>query len=292
MGFLLRNHYISADPVPAFSEDSFFGSVEAVKKWRDIEEVMLIKQGDRAAGASITEIAQEGQPDDTLTYDARFGMSIKVSPLLPQIVLKGRSLMNDRMQLERFHATADIGPAKLSATGKVVNNILYLRTANNNKINFERIQLEGPVSLAEAVRPALGSQVEIAPGKTFSMPVMDPLTGANRGNLTISIKEKETITVEGENVKAFRVVSSIQDIETIMWIDAYGQTLKRNLVGNFTMERTSATRALDIAPALAEPADIPDLEISEFKDVPLQQTTGSNATAENSTLSTIRRLIP
>ncbi len=291
MGFLLRNHYLKPDPVPAFSDESFFGSVEAVQKWRDVEESMIIKNGETPVGASLTDVRQEKQPDDSLTYTADFRINVKVSPLLPQVVLKGRSIMDAKMHLKRFHATADVGPAKFSATGEVDDNLLYLKINKNNDINLQRIDLNGPISLAEAVRPAIGSQLNITSGESLSTPVIDPLTGSNRGTLTITVKDQEQITVDGESISAYRVVSSLADIETIMWVDAYGQTLKRNLVGSFTMEKADREEALKAAPALAEPTVIPGLNLVEFRDVPIQQSADAAGQSPNGAIGTLRTLL-
>jgi len=155
IGFLLRNHYFYPEEIPAFENADLFTSVEAVERWRDIEEYMLILQNDVVAGASATTITKSLEPDRNLTYVMQFALSAKLSPILPPVNVKVTAGLDPEFSLTKFYGDGDIGPARLRATGKIDKEILYIKIDNNNATNIKKVELQNPVSLAEAVRPAL-----------------------------------------------------------------------------------------------------------------------------------------
>lgn len=122
--------------------------------------------------------------------------------------------------------------------------------------------------MAEALRPTLGRRMKIQTGEKMSAPILDPLTGRNRGTLTIEIGEKDTLTLDGQQVEGYKVVSSVGDIKTTMWVDDAGQTIRRQLVGGLSMERTTRDKALAHAPSLEQPVEIPQLDPADFKGIP------------------------
>lgn len=109
--------------------------------------------------------------------------------------------------------------------------------------------------------------MDVKSGNTMSAPILDPLTGKHRGTLTIRIGEMEQIMINGREVDAYRVVSSLGDLETVMWVDEEGKTLRRQLIGGLAMERTSRDEALKVAPSLSESLEVPELDFSEFRDI-------------------------
>jgi len=271
IGVLLKNHYLHPEQIPEFENADLFTSVEVVERWKNVEEFMLILQNNDVVGASATTISKSLKPDKTMTYLMQFALSAKLSPILPTVNVKVSAGLDSGFNLTKFHGIGNIGSASLSATGKISEQTLQLKIANGSNISLRRIALPNSVSLAEAVRPALGKKLKIAPGNQTSIPVLDPLSGRNRGTMTIKVQDKEGVKVNGRIVKAHRVVSDLHDIKTTMWVDSDVNTLKRQLVGNLVMERTSATEALSKFPQLNEPITIPDLDSAEFANVPLTQ---------------------
>lgn len=277
MGFLAKNYYMYESPSPDYTSDNLFSSVSTVPGWQDIEEYMLIVQTDKDSGtrnvigAAATQIRRVADPVTTATYQANLNLEGKLSPLLPRAIVKVSSLLDKSVNLTSFHGVAKVGALSFTATGSVANNLLYLTTVKPNGTNSLKRELKGGISMAEALRPTLGSQIEIRPGNQMSAPVLDPLSGQPRGTMTIKIEKKEPVIVEGKEIEAFRVVSSLGDIRTTMWVDEFGQTLRRQLVGGLAMERTTREKALAQAPSLQERLEIPELDPADFKDVPLSR---------------------
>jgi hypothetical protein len=277
MGFLIRNQYTDAAPLPDYTSEKLFGSVTPVNRWEDIEEYMLIVQTNaqsgarKIVGASSTEIRKHRDAGTTSTYRAKVLLEGQVSPLLPKAVVKVSGYLNEDVNLTAFHGEAALGPLTFVATGSIVNNMLYVKTVNANKTNLLKRPFQNNLSLAEALRPALGNQMEIKPGNQMTAPVLDPLTGRNRGMLRIVIGEKETLGLNGQDIETYRVTSSIGDLETVMWVDAEGKTVRRQLVGGLAMERTTREEALKVAPSLDAPVEVPQLDYAEFRGVPIER---------------------
>lgn len=296
MGFLFKNYYLQRSAAPAYTTESLFGSVEAIPRWQDVEEYMLIiSKGNRGlsrtpVGATATTIRRADNPTTGATYMAHFNLAGKLASLLPAATVKVAANLDKDINLTSFYGETSLGPLNLTSTGKLDGSILYILTTNGANVSKSRVPVENSISLAEALRPVLGSQMSIKSGSRISTPVLDPLTGISRGTLTVEIQDEELISVNGKEIQAFRVESSIGDIKTLMWVDAEGNTLRRQLVGNFFMERTTKEEALHQAPSLAEPVEVRPLDIAEFTGVPLQ---GSEAAEEqqSSGLGMIQNLL-
>lgn len=277
MAFLAKNYYLYKTPAPEYTSEGLFASVSTVPGWQDIEEYMLIVQTDKDSGArniigaAATEIRRIADPVTTATYEATLNLEGKLSPLLPRAIVKVSSLLDRNVSLTNFHGMATVGPVSFTATGALANNLLYVITHKPNGISYTKRELKDGISMAEALRPALGTQMEIKPGNQMSAPILDPLSGRYRGTLTIRIEKKEPVIIEGREIKAFRVVSSLGDIRTTMWVDEDGQTLRRQLIGGLAMERTTREKALAQAPSLQETLEIPEVDPADFKDVPLSR---------------------
>jgi hypothetical protein len=256
------------------STGEFFGSVSPAEKWRDIEEWMLVVQAmdggaTRPIGASHTSIRRLDTNTSAAAYLAEFAMQGRLSPILPDGFVKGLAVLDSNETLTSFSVVAEFGPLKLSSMALVERDILYLKVDKGNDPKRYRRRLEQPVSFSEVLRPSLSRHMKIAPGEKMSSPVIDPLTGANRGTITVKIVDKEKIELGGESLQAFRVTSSLGDVTTQMWVDADGKTLRRNLVNKIRMDRTDRETALKHAGRLEEPLVSRPLDFGEFAGVPL-----------------------
>lgn len=296
MGYLLKTYYFERSAPPAFTTESLLGSVKVVPRWQDVEEYMLIvsieDKGEKSTpvGATATTIRKSDEITTNATYRAHFNLEGKLAPLLPKATVKVVADINTDLNLSAFHGETRLGPLNLSSTGLVSGNTLNVAVVNGDKINRTKVALKNSISLAEALRPLLSRQMEIREGSRMSAPIIDPLTGINRGTLTVEIQDKETIVINGKELQAFRVESSVGDIKTLMWIDDDGQTIRRQLLGNLFMERTTMEEAVRQAPSLVEQAEMQPLDVAAFADVPYQ---GSEDAAETrgGGLATIQNLL-
>ncbi len=229
-------------------------------------------------GATATTIRRVDNPTTTVAYRAHFNLEGKLAPLMPKAVVKVVADLDKGVTLTSFHGITHLGPLALESTGFVRDRILYISVANGSDVSKSKVALQNSISMAEALRPILSRQMKIETGSKMSTPIIDPLTGLSRGTLAVEIQMQEEISVNGKEMQAFRVESSIGDIQTLMWINPEGQILRRQLLGNLFMERTTKEEALKQAPSLAEKAEIQGHNIAEFADVPFR---GSEETKEN-----------
>ncbi len=276
MGMLLKDHNRTGDiPTLDPSSSDFFGSVQALERWNDIEEWMEIVQvnpetGDtRTVGASRTTIVLLDDATTATAYRGEFVISAKLSPLLPQGTIAGNAILDRYGSLTEFGVRGQVGQLKLSSQGVVLNDLLYLHVDNMNEINRIKKRLDQPVTFNEMLRPSLARHMKLEPGERMSSPIVDPLTGQHRGSMRLEVLQREAIVINGRRISALRVKSSIGDIETLMWVDEEGRTLRRNLVNNLRMDRVDKEAALEIIPTLADEIDFPSLDLTEFREVPV-----------------------
>lgn len=277
MVVLVRRETGADMPALDGSEGTLFGGVTTAAKWRDIDEWMLIQHHDAESGrsstvgAAHTSIVQLDHPTTSAAYRAEFSMEAKLSALLPRIHVKGAAVLDRDTNLSKFIAKADGVGMTLTAQGEIHREMLFLKISKPSNNSYSRRALAEPVSLSEALRPSLNRHMEIKPGAKMSSPVIDPLTGQVRGKLTVRIEKAEIIDIGGQPTRAFRVKTSVGDIDTLMWVDEEGHTLRRNLLSGLFMEKTTKDKALETAPSLDQEVDIPPLELKDFEGVPVQK---------------------
>lgn len=283
MGHLVKNHLLPAAPTqenPASDSE-----LELTRNWKDIEEYMLLRLGNSTIGAFSTTVKMlEGNDGKKFRSDFRLGAQLRVGPLTRPIELKGVGLLDGKLNLDRFHLEGNLAGLPLSITGLAQGNVLMLRNSGAGEAKLARIGLPRKASLLEAIRPAALREFEIKTGNVLRMPVVDPLFSMQRGVAELVVKEKEKITVGGREIEAFRVESRLNEFVSVSWVDANGQTLKRQIVGNLTMEMTTEEEARKHAPAVAEAATVPPIEAAQFRGLPLQDV-GTALGTESSLLS-------
>jgi len=254
-----------------------FQSVSVADKWRNISENMLIVRvsddGKTTAplGAARTAITYLKDASTCSPHlRAQFFMQAKISPLLPATVIRGTALMNKANQLDEFYLSAHLGSIELKSQGKASKDALRVVISAPTGTSYIKKPLDGPVSLNEVLRPTLGRNLKIAPGAKFSARVVDPFSGRAATQVRIRVEEEETIILGGEPTPAYRVRSSVGDIENLMWVDSAGQTLRRELANNIRMDRTDKETAEKVAPELANwtsSAVFPEFDWSRFDDL-------------------------
>lgn len=272
MGFLYRNHYAQTQEVPRFDEAEFFQSVKAVEKWQDVNEFMVVKHNNTVVGGSVNSIVKLDSPDKSNLYKFRFVTQLKISELLPPFTVRITGTLDDHQNLSAFHANADLGVTDINVSGQAVSKTLYLKTNTGTGPTYQKLLLKNPVNLAGVVRPALGKHLEIRKGNRMAAPVIDPLTGETRGTLAIVVGDQEDVRVGDKNVRLHKVTSTLGDIQTSMWVDDAGLTHKRQLVGSYTMERSTSEIVAAIVPSLWKADNSAPIDFSEFRNVELKDS--------------------
>lgn len=255
---------------------NFFHSVEAAPRWKDVDEWMVLVQSspgrpDQVLGGSKIQIRRLDDPTTGTAYGAEFALQGKFSALVPTATIRGNATIDADSNLTGYFIRGDLAGLQLSSQGAVLNDILYAKINNMAQTTRLKQRLDSPVSFGELLRPALSRRMKIAVGEKMSSPVIDPLTGVAKGKVVVTIEAREPIELGGESVPAYRVVSQLGDIKTVMWVDAEGQTLRRKLVNGIRMDRSDRQTALKAAPLLDTPVAAPEMDFSEFRNVPMRR---------------------
>lgn len=271
MGILLKNYVWLKEP--AVKHD-YIGVAEAVNvQWTDREDYALLIKNNKVTGATATtvkKITNETNAEEP-SYRSDFRLSFK-GPLAlfgKAVEVKAAGELNHKFHVQNFYAEADLLIMKFNVTGKVWNDLLLLKIDKNGDVQNDKWKLEQPISMLELVQSTLAQQIEIRTGSKASIPVMDSAFSMQKGVLNVEVKERERITVDGQERSAYRIEMSLNDIKTVMWADAAGNSLRRQLPGGITMDKTTSATAIQTAPVLADSLTIPELNPADYENVPV-----------------------
>jgi hypothetical protein len=99
------------------------------------------------------------------------------------------------------------------------------------------------------------------------LPVADPMFSMQQGQVQIRVLEREKIALRDHQVVGYKVETRLNDFVSYSWVDRQGSTLRRQLIGQLTMERTSEAEAKKISAVLSEPLTLPVMDLDRFKKV-------------------------
>jgi len=139
------------------------------------------------------------------------------------------------------------------------------------------VPLASAISLAEAVRPLALRRLDLTPGQSYVMDVIDPIYQMQRGELRLTVEGYDFLQLEDapEPVNAVLITSELVGIATKVWTDRTGRILRRQLAPNREMylDRVEGgdawmERYPKMQPFLEERVDPVALEADEFADAP------------------------
>jgi hypothetical protein len=259
---------------------SAFSPRQIARKWRDYSEYMLVTYGGVEVGAASTSITRELEEPARYTVDTRFDVSLGMLAAARHVSLIARAELDDNFELSRFHIRCDLVATKIAVTGMVSEEVLYVETEQGGRIKRTRFALDRAISLLDAVRPIAARNLDVVPGRTVRVPVVDPVWSMDVGTLEVRIGDIEKITVGGAGVDAYRVESRLNDFVSTAWVDATGRTLRRQLAGQLALERTTPARAFQAGTALVDTLTMPDINPADFANIrtePLSRFASSGA---------------
>ncbi|AXA36538.1 hypothetical protein BRCON_1761 [Candidatus Sumerlaea chitinivorans] len=252
-------------------DDSPLAPAAIARTWRDYSEYALLVWQGATVGAMGTSITREQSP--TPRYLLELHLEAQPRPLggAGGITLSALAELNADLVLNRFRLLGRILGADFAMNGLISSDReLFLELRRGEERTRLRFKLEQPISLAEVVRPLALRTAEIRSGASFRVPVMDPLWSMQIGVLEITVGDIETLRLPDGEIQAWRVESRLNDFVSTSWVDAAGRPVRRQLFGGLWLDRTTAQRALEVAPTLASRLEFVDLQPSDFADVPQQ----------------------
>ncbi|MCX7717830.1 MAG: hypothetical protein N2111_05410 [Candidatus Sumerlaeaceae bacterium] len=236
--------------------------------WEDIEEYMLVTFGGLRVGAAATTVRRIGDPAaPEYRADLRVGLEPLVMGLRQSLAIRAAAELDRLFTLRRFRIRLDFTDMQIIVTGFADDDYLLLESERDGRKTRRKIPLRGPVSLLEAVRPAAVRSIEIRPGASLAVPVVDPVLSMQAGTLEITVVRKEPIQTAdaGRVEEAYRVEARLNDFVATSWVDSSGTVLRRQLAGGFMLDRTtSATARSLLSDLMKDDMPIPSLNPAAF----------------------------
>ena len=141
-----------------------------------------------------------------------------------------------------FTLALDSGLGVIDVRGAVDDRTLLLRMGAGEDATEQRIALTGPVYLPSSAR-ALVRGDTLAPGRTLTLRVFDP-SALQDQPMEMQVLERAPLTTEGATVDAWKVRETYRGMETTVWLDDTGHTLREEGPMDMVVRREDATRAL------------------------------------------------
>jgi len=274
MMFSLARAYMVRKPEPVWS-DNPFGTVQNAARWRDTNEYMKLISNGKAVGAARASVRRTTNSE---AYRSEFVLVARLNnSILPTTIsLSAAADLDETFHLTRFYAVGDLAVTRLTLAGEVLDGKqLLLALGKPGGVQRYKVPLQHPLAMADYMSPGLATQMPVRSGSHATIPIFDPFGSAAQGVVDIRIKGREHVKLEDGEREAYRVETSFHDIKTVMWVDALGQPIKRELAGGFALEKTTSESAISIAPKIEESPAIPPLETAAFADIPDSKLNGA-----------------
>jgi hypothetical protein len=194
--------------------------------WIDYEQFMWVEQAGQRIGVYVLRIER----DDILgTYELALRSRLRLSVLgsVVPVRLDAWVLLDPDFVLDTFQG-------ELRAAGETVGIEafsegleLYYRLQGPPALVPEgglaaRADIERPVILADAVRPLVTQGRQLKVGNRWSTRASDPFSGKLDMVVSVEVQAEEAVEIDGQSVRAFRVLERTKDAATTSWYDVNG----------------------------------------------------------------------
>ena len=267
MASLLYRHVLPHKRAP-LDGSAIANPAELTQHWQDTHEHMLLMFGKAIIGAASTVVQKLDSPQTHYVANFRLGASFGFTKLKQSIAIKAVGELDSKFELTDFYVDAALPAIRLRVRGATKGTELFLDVEKNGQHALSRLHLGRRISLLEAVRPALMQQFAVKPGASYVLPVADPLFSMQQGQVEIRVLQRELLPIGGRQIAAYKVEIRLNDFVSYIWVNRQGETLRRQIIGNLTMENTSEAEAKRVSPVLTEARDLPPLDLVQFKRVP------------------------
>jgi hypothetical protein len=118
--------------------------------------------------------------------------------------------------------TTDLGD--FDVRGAVAGHTLTYSMSSGGETTDQHLELQEPIYLPSAARAALVAQ-GLSPGATTTLRVFDP-SSLDAQPMTISVIGRDRLTMDGQAMEAWKLHESMHGIDSQVWLDDTGQTLR------------------------------------------------------------------
>lgn len=260
--------------------------------WKDSDEFMTVKMGAKEVGGAITRVRriQRGQ----LPYyqaDFRLGVGLNILGVPRTASIHGRGHLDASFDLSDFVIAIDLSSYKIEVAGEMVGEELLVEMRQGKQVTRSRYKLERRISMLDAVRPVVTRNFQIKPGNQIAIPVIDPIWSMNQGTLQMTVGEPESIRIGSQTVEAFPIVMKLNEFVSTSWVDKEGSTLRRQLAGGLTMEKSTAEAVRTRSPNINREIQVKPINPQDFAGIaakPIQRLSDQGKTP----LETLGALVP
>jgi hypothetical protein len=151
-------------------------------------------------------------------------------------------LVDERFQLNRFRVAIDSGVVRFKVSGKVEEGWIQVETGEGQARRRRRIKLSGPVVIPSAI-PQFFKGRQVREGQSFVFSMLDPATLTQR-EVTVHVRGRETVEINKESVRAYRLESEVMGQHITSWIDDSGTVLREEGFMGLALVRSSEGQAL------------------------------------------------
>lgn len=144
--------------------------------------------------------------------------------------------------VQSFTVALDGGLGVFDVRGAVEGQTLVLHMASGADATEQRIPLTEPIYLPSSARAHLLASA-LAPGRTLTLRVFDP-SALEHQPLRMDVLGRAPLTLDGTTLDAWKVRETFRGMETSVWLDDAGHTLREEGPLNMVVQREDATRAV------------------------------------------------
>ena len=141
-----------------------------------------------------------------------------------------------------FTVALDSGLGVFDVRGAVEGHTLVLRMATGPDVTEQRIALTEPLYLPSSARAHLRGET-LAAGRTLTLRVFDP-SAMEHQPLEMHVLGRAPLTRDGAKVDAWQVRETFRGMETLVWLDDAGHTLREEGPMDMVVQREDADRAV------------------------------------------------
>lgn len=141
-----------------------------------------------------------------------------------------------------FAVTLDSGLGVFDVKGTVEGQTLRLRMGAGGESNEQNIPLSEPIYLPASARAHLRAEA-LTPGRTMTLRVFDP-SAMEHQPLQMHVVGREPLTLDGTTVDTWKVRETFRGMETSVWLDESGHSLREEGPMGMTVQREDAARAV------------------------------------------------
>jgi hypothetical protein len=234
------------------------------ENWRDYEEWMLIGSAEKPQGASMTEFRRLSEGAG-YAMTSRLILPIQLGDFREALHLAAVVRLNSQFTLSQFRVRMTFFRNSWQLEGLVQEKNLLYKIARNSHQTVNVLRIRKPLTLLEGASSLLTRNFQLEVGKTYRIDAFDPLWMFQKGEVTITVAEWETINIGGRSYGAYRIETQLGNFTTASWVDEQGRTLRRQLTSTIVMEITTPDIVIQLFPEFQEPLALPELTADDFQ---------------------------